>query len=146
LAILGIPGVARDARILIADDNQINQVIAVKQLEKLGYRADAVANGNEVLDALRQIPYDLILMDCQMPELDGFAATAIIRGSKTLPNPKIPIIAMTANAMRGDREKCMSAGMDDYVSKPVKVEVLGRVIEQWLAAAQAAKKNNSGAA
>lgn len=120
------------ARILIAEDNPVNQKIALKQLEKLGYRADSVANGNEVLHALSQIPYDLLLMDCQMPDLDGFEATALIRRSRSLTHPMIPIIAMTANAMTGDRERCLSAGMDDYVSKPTQIEALGQVIEKWL--------------
>ena len=113
-------------RVLVADDIVMNQVLAVRTLEKYGFRVDVVGNGVEVLEALRTLPYDLILMDCQMPEMDGYQATTAIRESASLPNPNIPIIAMTANAMRGDSEKCIASGMDDYVSKPVKPAALPR--------------------
>ena len=119
-------------RILIAEDNAINQKIAIRQLESLGLHADGVGNGNEVLNALRMIPYDLVLMDCQMPELDGYETTRLIRASETMPFKNIPIIAMTANALSGDRQKCLDSGMNDYVSKPVKIEQLGAVITKWL--------------
>ena len=122
----------RPVRILVAEDNPINQKIALKYLEKMGLRADAVANGQEALDALASIPYDLIIMDCQMPELDGYEATRRIRASKTLPRNDIPIVALTANAMAGEKERCLEAGMNDYVSKPVKADVLFAALSRWL--------------
>ncbi len=118
----------RRARILLADDNAINQLVALKILKKLGYSADAVADGHEVIKALETFTYDLVLMDCQMPEMDGFEATRAIRKMKI----EIPIVAMTANAMKGDRELCLAAGMNDYLSKPVKSAELSAALERWL--------------
>ncbi len=124
---------ARKIRILLAEDNIINQKVALKILDKLGYRADAAANGLEALKALENLPYDLVLMDCQMPEMDGYDATAAIRNPQSaVRNHDIPIIAMTAHAMKGAREKCIEAGMDDYVSKPVRLQEIGDVIERNL--------------
>ena len=125
--------VLQGARILLAEDNVINQKVAQRLLGKLGYKTDVVANGLETIRALEMIDYDLVLMDCMMPEMDGFEATAVIRNrsSKAL-NHKVPIVAMTANAMKGDREACLEAGMDDYLSKPVKKEDLSMVLEKWL--------------
>lgn len=123
---------ALTGRILVAEDNFINQRVALGMLEKLGYKAVAVANGVEVLDTLRDMTFDLILMDCQMPEMDGYQATSLIRSSTTLSNVNIPIIAMTANAIKGDKERCIAAGMDDYVSKPVSLDKLSLVIKKWL--------------
>ncbi len=118
------------ARVLVAEDNVINQRVALLQLRRLGCRADAVANGAEVIGALERVPYDLVLMDCQMPEMDGFEATRRIRDSRA-PYRDIPIVAMTANAMNGDRERCLAARMDDYVSKPVSMDELAATVRRW---------------
>ncbi len=123
-------GRKRPLRILLAEDNVINQKVALKILEKLGFRADVAANGYEVLEALRKINYDVVLMDIFMPDMDGIEATQMITQmfNKSL-RPKI--IAMTANAMHGDKERCIEAGMDDYISKPVKVEELYEMLKKW---------------
>ena len=122
-----------NVRILLAEDNITNQQVALAILRKLGLRAEAVANGREVLDSLRSIPYDLVLMDVQMPEMDGLETTRAIRsGREGTLNPGIPIIAMTAHAMQGDREECIAAGMDDYIAKPVMPASLAAVLEKWL--------------
>ena len=122
-----------NVRILLAEDDIINQQVALGILNMLGLNADAVANGAEAIAALKLIPYDLVLMDCMMPEMDGYEATRLIRdpGSAIL-NSEIPIIAMTANAMQGDREKCLAAGMNDYVSKPVDANALAEALSKWL--------------
>jgi two-component system, sensor histidine kinase and response regulator len=122
------------ARILLAEDNTINQDVALGQLERLGSTADVVSNGKEALDAVTRKTYDIVLMDCMMPEMDGYEATKKIREleCRNVNNrQRLHIIAMTANAMMGDREKCMAAGMDDYVSKPVQLADLRRSIEKW---------------
>ena len=121
----------RSTLILLVEDNIINQKVAQSILSKLGYKADVVANGLEAVRALEMINYDVVLMDCEMPEMDGFEATAMIRNteSKVL-NHAVPIIAMTANAMKGDRERCIEAGMDDYLSKPVKKIELEALLER----------------
>ncbi|MDM7325918.1 MAG: response regulator [Thermosynechococcus sp. Uc] len=118
-------------RILVAEDNKVNQMVALRILEKLGYRGDIAANGLEVLDAVQRQPYDVILMDMQMPEMDGLTATReVIDLFQRLNQPRPRIIAMTANAMESDRQLCRNAGMDDYVSKPINLEDLVRALRR----------------
>ncbi len=118
--------------ILLVEDNPINQKLTMIQLEKLGFLAHLAANGQEALEAVARLPYGLILMDCQMPVMDGFAATRAIRKMEITEGERIPIVAITANAMKGDQEKCIASGMDDYISKPVKTDDLRRKLEKWL--------------
>ena len=126
------PEELKGLRILLAEDNPVNQKIALKMLEKLGLRADAVGNGIEAVHAVKSIPYDLVLMDCQMPDMDGFEVTKEIRSQAKPEIRDLPVIAMTANAMVGDRARCLEAGMDDYVSKPVSASNLQEVLTKWL--------------
>ncbi len=125
------------ARVLVAEDNPVNQKVAVLTLEKMGYAVTVVETGLAAIAALKNGTFDVVLMDCQMPEMDGYEATKRIRGDATLANRNVPIIAMTANAINGDREKCLAAGMSDYVSKPVKSRDLAAVLAKWLAVAKA---------
>lgn len=121
----------RDVRILVAEDNPVNQMIAVKMLEKLSLSAVVAGNGREALEQLKQSSYDLILMDCQMPELDGYETTREIRNSKSN-HSTIPIIAMTANAMADDEQRCLDVGMNDYISKPIDFQKLAVVLSRWI--------------
>ncbi|MBE9567506.1 MAG: response regulator [Proteobacteria bacterium] len=123
-----------EARILLVEDNPINQMVAQKMLEKLGLKADLVNNGVEALQRLDDEAYDLVLMDCQMPEMDGFDATREIRKAdiRSINQQSLPVVAMTANVMSGDRERCLDVGMDDYIGKPIQREVLADVLRKWL--------------
>jgi CheY-like chemotaxis protein len=118
---------ATDRRVLVAEDNLINQLIAVRLLEKQGFRVEVASTGREAVRMHDSAGYDLILMDCQMPELDGYAATAEIRRGEP-PGTHIPIIAVTANAPEGERERCLAAGMDEYVAKPLSMRTLPAII------------------
>jgi CheY-like chemotaxis protein len=124
-------------QILIAEDNLVNQKLAMRVLSKLGYSADIASNGKEAITALTKVPYDLIFMDVQMPEMDGLEATQKIRDLSAI---QPLIVAMTANAMQGDRDVCIKAGMDDYISKPFNIDMLVDSIEKW---AKILQKRNS---
>jgi CheY-like chemotaxis protein len=124
------PGNSEPLRILMAEDNVINQRVGTLILQRAGFTIDLVTDGNEALEAHRAQPYDLILMDCQMPTMDGFEASRQIRKLK---HPQPVIIAVTANALVGERERCLNAGMDDYLSKPFQAEQLVAVVKKWVA-------------
>ncbi|ABZ84464.1 response regulator [Heliomicrobium modesticaldum Ice1] len=118
--------------ILLAEDNLVNQKLVLLQLKKLGLQAHAVMNGREAVEAARSGRYALILMDCQMPVMDGYEATQLIRSYEREQGVHRPIIAMTAYAMQGDKERCLQVGMDDYLSKPFVIQALRQVLERWL--------------
>ncbi|MBI3650720.1 MAG: response regulator, partial [Acidobacteria bacterium] len=118
-----------EARVLVVEDHIVNQKVARRILEKMGCHVDLAANGREAVEMVALLPYDLVFMDCRMPVMDGFQATAEIRKSQ---GAKLPIIAMTAHAMQGDREKCLVAGMDDYISKPVRFHTVEKALQTWL--------------
>lgn len=129
-----------DIQILVVEDTPINQTVILNQLEIIGFRSiDCVSNGREALTQLQQRTYDLILMDCLMPELDGYTTTEMIRQQEQEDTHQL-IIAMTANAMKGDREKCLAAGMDGYIAKPTSIKTLRQVIDKCL---QKAEKSRS---
>jgi CheY-like chemotaxis protein len=117
-------------RVLVAEDNLVNQQVASKMLEKLWCHVDVAANGQEAVDMLEVTPYDIVFMDCQMPVMDGYEATDTIRRKEVSSGGHVPVVAMTANAMAGDRERCREAGMDDYLSKPVQPAELKRVVRE----------------
>jgi CheY-like chemotaxis protein len=121
--------------ILVAEDNPVNQHVATRLLARFGCDADMVSSGRAAIDAVSLAEYALILMDCQMPELDGYQATEAIRQQRQelgLDTQHLPIIALTASAMPGDRERCLAAGMDDYLSKPIRSDDLARILRRWL--------------
>jgi CheY-like chemotaxis protein len=121
----------REPRALVVEDNPVNQKLAIAQLAKLGVRADAASNGREALDMLASLPYDLVLMDCQMPEMNGYEATALIR-SMAPPVSTIPVIAVTADVLEGNRERCAAAGMSAFLAKPIRTVDLAAAIQAWL--------------
>ena len=126
-------------RAMVVEDNIINQKVTCRMVERLGLRADVAANGLEAVEMFELLPYDLILMDCQMPEMDGYEATVQIRQREGSPR-RVVIIAMTAEAMAGARERCVEAGMDDYIPKPVKMEELRAVLYKWLLRQQSGRQ------
>jgi len=122
-------------RVLVVEDNAANLKVTVRMVERLGYRTDVANNGTEAVSMVGLGHYDAVLMDCQMPEMDGYEATREIRKAEPS-EQRVPIIAMTAAALSGDRERCLAAGMDDYISKPVKLHIVAAVLERWLEAAK----------
>jgi signal transduction histidine kinase/DNA-binding response OmpR family regulator len=133
-------------RILLAEDNLVNQKLALRLLEKRGFEVTVVGNGRAAVEAAEKGPFDVILMDVQMPEMDGFEATAAIREKEKLTGAHIPIIAMTAHALKGDQQRCMEAGMDAYLSKPIRTAELFKTIEEFLNASSAGDKDRDLAA
>ena len=120
--------------ILLVEDNKVNQLVGSKVLESLGYTYDIANNGREAVNAFQTSSYDAVLMDCQMPEMDGYEATGAIRRLEDVnETQRTPIIAMTAAAMEGDREACLAAGMDDFITKPVRLEIVSAVLQRWVA-------------
>jgi len=138
--------------VLVVEDNPVNQKVAANMIEKLGYRVNVAANGREAVESLAQIPYALVFMDCQMPEMDGFEATRVIRNQEASLQraggkpPHLPIIAMTANAMKEDRDRCLASGMDDFISKPVTSKSLTAALNRWLPHGQVPAETESKAA
>jgi CheY-like chemotaxis protein/HPt (histidine-containing phosphotransfer) domain-containing protein len=123
--------------ILVAEDSEVNQLLAVRMLDQCGFRSDIVGDGREAIEAIAQTNYAAVLMDCQMPHLDGYEATRAIR-RRERDGQRLVIIAMTAHSMAGDREKCLASGMDDYVSKPIRLQHLRETLARWVAGAPVA--------
>lgn len=119
------------AKVLIVEDNQINQKVILGRLKKIEIEADIANDGKEAIEAIAKCDYDLVFMDCHMPEMDGYEATKLIRQSEGN-EEHITLVAMTANAMEGDKEKCIAVGMDDYISKPIKPALLQDCLQRWL--------------
>ena len=117
-------------RILVVEDNRVNQLVAMAMLERAGHLVDMAATGHEAVEAMKRFPYDIVFMDVQMPDMDGYEATRAIRSMEGEAK-RVPIIAMTANAMKGDAEKCLLCGMDDYLAKPVTTEALAASLHKW---------------
>jgi CheY-like chemotaxis protein len=117
--------------VLLVEDNEVNRIVATRLLEKMGYQTEAVRNGRQACEAVRHGHYDVILMDLQMPEMDGFEATRHIRSAGG-DSGQTPVIALTASAMEGDRERCLSKGMDDYLAKPLDPALLAQIVDKWV--------------
>jgi CheY-like chemotaxis protein len=126
-----LAGLLNDGPTLVVEDSPVNQLVARRLLERCGFHAHVVADGRQALDALATRHYDAVLMDCQMPELDGYETTRELRRREGT-NHHTPVIALTAHTMAGDRERCIKAGMDDYLSKPVGAEVLADTLDRWI--------------
>jgi hypothetical protein len=126
------PAMLHGERILLVEDNEVNRQVFLRQLERLGYRAEYASDGREALERIAKEGFDLVFMDCQMPVMDGFQSARAIRKMETRTGQHVPIIALTANALAGDRDDCMAAGMDDYLSKPAGLSDISRILARWL--------------
>jgi CheY-like chemotaxis protein len=122
----------RGIRVLVAEDNTVNQLLVKRMFEKLGCKIDLAGNGREAVRMATELRYDIIFMDCSMPDLDGYEATALLRDHERRGNPRIPIIALTANAMAGDRDRCLAADMDGHLSKPVRLDEIRHALQRWV--------------
>ena len=132
-------------RVLVAEDNAVNRLLVKRMFEKLGCRIDLAGNGREAVDMASQLRYDIIFMDCFMPELDGYGASRELRELEQTER-RVPIIALTANAMADDRAKCIAAGMDDYLSKPVSLEEIRKTLQRWVFDARTPRINGQSSA
>ena len=139
---MALPPNRSPLRILLAEDTQINQTVAIRLLEQRGHSISVVSNGKEALGALQTTTFDLVLMDVQMPVMDGLVATTAIREKEKETGQHVPIIAMTASAMKGDRERCLTAGMDGYIPKPLRANELYQVVEQYATASDQGVDNH----